>query len=91
MSMQQQIEEKLAAGIECKHLNVVNESHMHSRGTESHFKVIVVSEEFADEAGRLHAGRRGRSEVLENVLFGISVRHPASERNRLRRHKDRRP
>ncbi len=47
MSMQSQIEEKIAAAIACKHLNVINESHMHSRGEESHFKVIVVSEEFA--------------------------------------------
>ena len=44
MSMQSQIYDKLAAAIECKHLNVINESHMHSRGEESHFKVIVVSE-----------------------------------------------
>ena len=46
MSMQQQIQEKISNAIACKHLNVINESHMHSAGTESHFKVIVVSEGF---------------------------------------------
>ena len=66
MSMQQQIEEKLAAGIECKHLNVVNESHMHGRGTESHFKVIVVSEEFAGK--RLLARHRQINELLQDEL-----------------------
>ncbi|MBE0421159.1 transcriptional regulator [Pseudoalteromonas haloplanktis] len=66
MSMQQQIEEKLAAGIECKHLNVVNESHMHSAGTESHFKVIVVSEEFAGK--RLLQRHREINEILKDEL-----------------------
>ncbi|MCO6355018.1 BolA/IbaG family iron-sulfur metabolism protein [Pseudoalteromonas shioyasakiensis] len=66
MSMQQQIEQKLAAGIECKHLNVVNESHMHSRGTESHFKVVIVSEEFAGK--RLLARHRQINELLKDEL-----------------------
>ncbi len=46
MSMQSQIYDKIAEAVACKHLNVINESHMHSRGEESHFKVIVVSEQF---------------------------------------------
>ena len=66
MSMQAQIEEKLAAGISCKHLNVVNESHMHSRGEESHFKVVVVSENFIGM--RLLQRHRKVNEVLQNEL-----------------------
>lgn len=46
MSMQEQILQALAA-LEPQHLDVVNESHMHSRGEESHFKAVVVSPQFA--------------------------------------------
>ena len=66
MSMQQQIESKLADGLACKHLNVVNESHMHSRGEDSHFKVIVVSEEFSGK--RLLQRHRQINEILKDEL-----------------------
>ena len=48
MRIQSAIESKLRAGLEPIHLEVVNESHLHSvpPGSESHFKVIVVSERF---------------------------------------------
>lgn len=46
MSIQQQIEQALAA-LEAQHVEVFNESHMHSRGEESHFKVVLVSPLFA--------------------------------------------
>ncbi|MBV2131478.1 BolA/IbaG family iron-sulfur metabolism protein [Pseudomonas sp. MAP12] len=46
MSMQEQIQQALAA-LEPQHLEVLNESHMHSRGQESHFKAVVVSPLFA--------------------------------------------
>jgi len=46
MSMQEQIQQALAA-LEPQHLEVLNESHMHSRGQESHFKVVAVSPQFA--------------------------------------------
>lgn len=46
MSMQERIRQALAA-LEPQHLLVENESHMHSRGEESHFKVEVVSPLFA--------------------------------------------
>jgi len=42
MSMQEQIQQALAA-LEPQHLEILNESHMHSRGQESHFKAVVVS------------------------------------------------
>ncbi len=49
MRVQSQIESKLRAAFSPLHLEVVNESSMHSvpPGSESHFKVIIVSERFA--------------------------------------------
>ncbi len=64
--MQQQIQQKISDAIACKHLNVINESHMHSAGTESHFKVIVVSEEFAGK--RLLQRHREINEILKDEL-----------------------
>lgn len=45
MSMQQKIEQSLAA-LAPRHLQVLDESHMHSRGTETHYKAVLVSEQF---------------------------------------------
>jgi|TARA_B110000263_G_C14934987_1_gene341013 BolA protein len=49
MSVAEEIEEKLAADLPLKHLLVVNESSNHNvpAGSESHFKVVMVSDEFA--------------------------------------------
>ncbi|QXI39775.1 BolA family protein [Pseudomonas xantholysinigenes] len=46
MSMQQRIEQQLAP-LGDRHLEVHNESHMHSRGQETHYKAVLVSEQFA--------------------------------------------
>ena len=48
--MQQTIETKLSAAISPEFLEVANESHMHNvaPGSESHFKVTIVSDEFND-------------------------------------------
>ena len=48
MSMQQTIEGKLSIELNPDHLEVVNESFMHNvaPGSESHFKVTVVSHAF---------------------------------------------
>ena len=48
MRIQTTIESKLRGALQPLHLEVVNESHLHSvpPGSESHFKVIVVSEQF---------------------------------------------
>lgn len=47
--IQPRIEEKLRTALAPLYLDVQNESHMHSvpPGSESHFKVVVVSERFA--------------------------------------------
>jgi len=48
MSVQETIERKLAEGLDAVHLEVINESGQHNvpPGSESHFKVVVVSEDF---------------------------------------------
>jgi BolA protein len=46
MNMRERIQTALAA-LQPQHLEVLDESHMHHRGEESHFKVVMVSEQFA--------------------------------------------
>jgi len=52
MNVQQTIEQKLADGLEILHLEVINESGQHNvpPGSESHFKVVVVSNAFEDQS-----------------------------------------
>ncbi|KFK97592.1 MULTISPECIES: transcriptional regulator BolA [unclassified Serratia (in: enterobacteria)] len=49
--IREQIETKLRAAFEPAYLDVVNESHRHNvpAGSESHFKVVIVSERFVGE------------------------------------------
>lgn len=48
MSKHAAIEQQLREALAPSHLEVINESHMHSvpKGSETHFKVVVVSERF---------------------------------------------
>ena len=49
MSVEKKIEHTLSDNFDLSHLEVINESHMHSGpNTESHFKVILVTDEFED-------------------------------------------
>lgn len=52
MSIQQAIETKLAKGLKPRHLEVINESHQHNvpKGSESHFKVVLVSDAFEGQS-----------------------------------------
>jgi len=52
MTMQQTIEAKLSGAFNLLHLHVENESRRHNvpPGSESHFKVILVSEDFAGKS-----------------------------------------
>ncbi len=52
MQIQELIEQKLLDGLSPVHLDVINESHMHSvpANSETHFKVIIVSERFDGES-----------------------------------------
>lgn len=51
MSIQATIEHKLASEFDTDFLQVENESHMHNvaPGSESHFKVTIVSDAFKDQ------------------------------------------
>jgi stress-induced morphogen len=63
------IESKLASALSPSHLDVINESHMHSGpATESHFKVVVVSNEF--EGKTLIARHRLVNDILKDELSG---------------------
>ena len=48
MTMQQTIESRLNSSFSIEHLAIDNESHLHNvaPGSESHFKVTIVSEDF---------------------------------------------
>lgn len=62
------IEEKLQAAFSPSYLDVVNESHQHNvaPGSESHFKVIIVSDEFDNK--RLLQRHRAVNSVLADEL-----------------------
>jgi BolA protein len=70
MSTQHTIAEKLNREFDPVHLEVVNESHMHNvpEGSESHFKVTVVSEAF--DGKQLVARHRSVNKVLGDELRG---------------------
>jgi BolA protein len=67
---QQTIQQKLQDAFAPIHLEVINESHMHSvpEGSESHFKVVVVSSAFEGE--KLIGRHRKVNEVLTEELHG---------------------
>lgn len=46
MSRQSLIEHRLQEALPLTHLEVLNESHNHSAGQDTHFKVVAVSEAF---------------------------------------------
>lgn len=70
MSVAERIRTNLETGIECWHLDVVNESHMHSvpANSETHFRVIVVSPAF-DGQTRV-ARHRAVNKLLAEELAG---------------------
>ena len=50
MTMQKTIESRLNSSFSIAHLAIENESHLHNvaPGSESHFKVTIVSEDFSE-------------------------------------------
>ena len=70
MSVQSTIEEKLTAAFSPEFLQVDNESHMHNvpAGSEMHFKVQIVSDEFDNQM--LIKRHRAVNKVLEEELAG---------------------
>lgn len=68
MTVKDTIGEKLANAIALKHMEVINESGNHNvpAGSESHFKVVLVADEFIDQ--RLVARHRRVNEILADEL-----------------------
>lgn len=68
MSVQQSITEKLTKEFKPVYLDVMNESYMHNvpKGSETHFKVVVVSSNFNDKP--LIQRHRLVNEVLKEEL-----------------------
>jgi BolA family transcriptional regulator, general stress-responsive regulator len=71
MSMQNQIEKKLQSDFNPTHLEVLNESANHNvpDGSESHFKVVVISDKF--EGLPLLKCHRMINQALEKELTSI--------------------
>ncbi len=71
MSKQQQIEARLQDRFKPTHLEVVNESHMHNvpPGSESHFKVTLVSEQFDGQMliKRHRAVNQAMAELMDQI------------------------
>jgi len=76
MNVEKKIEHTLRDNFQLSHLEVINESHMHSGpNTETHFKVVLVSEEFNDV--KLVQRHRKINELLkyelENGVHALSL------------------
>jgi len=71
MSLAETLETALEQEFQPKHLEVVNESHMHNvaPGSESHFKVVLVCEAF--EGKPLIARHRSVNSVVDMAKHGI--------------------
>ena len=70
MSVQETVSQKIAAGLDVLHLDIVNESDQHNvaPGSESHFKVVVVASDFAGKG--LVAQHRLVYNLLEDEMSG---------------------
>ncbi|WP_166423465.1 transcriptional regulator BolA [Paraglaciecola sp. 20A4] len=77
MTVQQTIEDKLQTGFSPSYLQVVNESFMHNvpKGSESHFKVVIVSDEFAGKRliGRHRAVNQVLADELANSIHALAI------------------
>ncbi len=76
MNLEKKIEHLIRDNFELIHLDVINESHMHSGpNTETHFKVVLVSDEF--ENVKLVQRHRKINELLkfelENGVHALSL------------------
>ena len=75
--IQERIKGKLQEALLPIHLEVINESYMHNvpEGSESHFKVIVVSEQFEGQRliGRHRAVNAVLAEELANDIHALAI------------------
>ncbi len=72
MSMQQAIEQKLNTGYQPVHLQVDNESHMHSvpKNSETHFKVTLVADAF-EGLGKVKRHQAIYGTLAEELAGGV--------------------
>lgn len=77
MSVQASIEQKIIIAFKPLHLEVINESSNHNvpEGSESHFKLVVVSPEFADKnlLARHRMVNAVLAEELKNVIHALAI------------------
>ena len=77
MNRKQRIEDKLQSQLSPLHMEVTDESHQHSvpEGAESHFKVVVVSETFAEHKliGRHRLMNRLLGDELASGLHALAL------------------
>jgi BolA protein len=68
----QSIQEKLSAALAPTHLDVENESRMHNvpAGSETHFKVVIVSDAF-EGLGLVDRHRRVNAALAEELKTGL--------------------
>ena len=62
MSIKESIKKKIEQGLAPLYLDIVDESEKHSRGRESHFKVLIVSERFRGQS------RLDRQRLVNGIL-----------------------
>ena len=77
MKVQNEIEKKLAETFSPLHLEVINESGNHNvpEGSESHFKVVVVSPEFAGKnlLARHRLINAALADELKNSIHALAI------------------
>lgn len=77
MSVQSTIENKLAEGVHALHLEVVNESNNHNvpPGSESHFKVVLVSNDFDGQSSvaRHRVVNKLLADELKNKIHALAL------------------
>jgi len=76
MSIAERIEELVKAGLQVERLELENESHMHSGpATESHFKLVVVSPDFAGKRPvQRHQQVYGLvAELMQNPVHALAL------------------
>lgn len=76
MSIAQQIEQLVKAGIHCDEFYLENESHMHGgSATESHYKVIAVSDDFVGKRAvqRHQSVYKIVAELMNNPIHALAL------------------
>jgi BolA protein len=76
MTVKERIQQKISNALQCEHLDLIDESHMHAGPRkESHFKLIAVSKGFSGQTKikRHQLVYRILSEELANSVHALSL------------------